>query len=55
MEQAAVFLAASILLSLAATVVIIAVVVVNNLLYTYWKPVELFTNKSFDLPRYEQK
>ena len=55
MTQAAVFLAASILLSLAAIAVVIAMVAINNILHNYWKPVEIFTNKSFDLPKYEQK
>lgn len=41
MDQAAVFLAGSILTALGFLVVIAAIIVVNNLLHKYWKPVSL--------------
>ena len=47
MDQAAVFLAGSILTALGFVVVIGAIVVVNNLLSKYWKPVRMFTADSF--------
>jgi hypothetical protein len=47
MDQAAVFLAGSILTALGFLVVISAIVVVNNLLHKYWKPVSIFTPDSF--------
>jgi hypothetical protein len=47
MDQAAVFLAGSILTALGFMVVIGAVVVINNLLHKYWKPVSLFTPDSW--------
>ena len=47
MDQAAVFLAGSILTALGFVVVIIAIVIVNNVLHKYWKPVRMFTSDSF--------
>ena len=47
MDQAAVFLAGSILTALGFVVIIGAMVVVNNLLHKYWKPVKVFTDDSF--------
>jgi hypothetical protein len=47
MDQAAVFLAGSILFTLGFTVLICAVVVVNNILHKYWKPVRIFTSDSW--------
>ena len=47
MDQAAVFLAGSILTALGFLVVIAAIVVVNNLLHKYWKPVRIFTSDSW--------
>ena len=47
MDQAAVFLAGSILTALGFIVVIAAIVVVNNVLHKYWKPVRMFTADSF--------
>ena len=47
MDQAAVFLAGSILTALGFIVIIAAVVVVNNLLHMYWKPVRIFTADSW--------
>jgi hypothetical protein len=48
MDQAAVFLAGSILTALGFLVVIAAVVVVNNVLHKYWKPVRMFTADSWN-------
>ena len=42
MDQAAVFLAGSILTALGFIVVFIAVVIINNILSKYWKPVKLW-------------
>jgi hypothetical protein len=47
MDQAAVFLAGSILIALGFTVVVAAIVFVNNILHKYWKPVSLFTSESW--------
>jgi hypothetical protein len=49
MDQAAVFLAGSILTALGFLVVIAAVVIVNNVLHKYWKPVRIFTSDSWNL------
>ena len=48
MDQAAVFLAGSILTALGFLVVIAAAVVVNNVLHKYWKPVRMFTADSWN-------
>ena len=48
MDQAAVFLAGSILTALGFIVIIAAAVAVNNLLHTYWKPVRIFTADSWN-------
>lgn len=42
MDQAAVFLAGSILTMMGFVVVIGGVIVINNMLHKYWKPVKLF-------------
>jgi len=42
MDQAAVFLAGSILTALGFIVVFIAIVIINNILSKYWKPVKLW-------------
>jgi hypothetical protein len=47
MDQAAVFLAGSILTALGFVVVIVAAVVVNNILHKYWKPIRVFTSDSW--------
>jgi hypothetical protein len=47
MDQAAVFLAGSILTALGFIVFVIAVVIINNILHKYWKPVSLFTPDSW--------
>ena len=46
-ENAASFLAGSILFSIALVVFIIGCVVVNNIIHKYWKPVNLFTPDSW--------
>ena len=53
MDQAAVWLAGSILTMLGFVVVIIGVVIVNNILHKYWKPVRIFTADSFNLYSHE--
>jgi hypothetical protein len=47
MDQAAVFLAGSILTALGFLAFVIAVVVVNNILHKYWKPIAIFTPDSW--------
>ena len=39
MDQAAVFLAGSILTMLGFVVVVIGIVIINNILHKYWKPI----------------
>ena len=46
-ENAASFLAGSILFSIALVVFIIGCVVVNNIIHKYWKPVNIFTPDSW--------
>jgi hypothetical protein len=46
-ENAASFLAGSILISLGLVVFIIGCVIVNNIIHKYWKPVNLFTPDSW--------
>ena len=41
MDQAAVWLAGSILFALGSVVIVAGVVVINNILHKYWKPVKL--------------
>lgn len=48
MDQAANFLAGSILSMIGFVVIIIGVIIVNNLLHNFWKPVKIFTFS--DLP-----
>jgi len=47
MDQAAVWLAGSILTTLGFVVVIIGIVIINNILNKYWKPVKIFTHDSW--------
>ena len=47
MDQAAVWLAGSILTTLGFIVLIAGAVVVNNILHKYWKPVRVFTADSW--------
>ena len=49
MDQAAVFLAGSILTALGFIVVIGAIIIVNNLLNKFWKPVRMFTADSWNI------
>ena len=49
MDQAAVFLAGSILTALGFIVVIGAIIVINNLLHKFWKPVRMFTADSWNI------
>jgi hypothetical protein len=47
MDQAAVWLAGSILFALGAVVIVAGVVVINNIINKYWKPVRIFTADSW--------
>jgi hypothetical protein len=47
MDQAAVWLAGSILTMLGMIVVIAGIIVINNILHRYWKPVRIFTTDSW--------
>jgi hypothetical protein len=47
MDQAAVFLAGSILTMLGFIVVIAGVVAINNIVHKYWKPVKIFSADSW--------
>jgi len=49
MDQAAIFLAGSILTILGFVVIAIGVIVINNIASKYWKPVTIFTRESFSL------
>ena len=42
MDQAAVFLASSILVGLAAILIFAVILIINNLLHKYWKPFNLY-------------
>ena len=47
MDQAAVFLAGSILTALGFIVVVIGLVVINNIIARYWRPIRIFTEDSW--------
>jgi len=49
MDQAAVWLAGSILTMLGMIVVAAGVIIINNLIHKYWKPVKIFTADSWNL------
>jgi hypothetical protein len=49
MDQAAVFLAGSILTAIGGVVIVAAVVAINNIISRYWKPVRIFTADSWNL------
>jgi len=49
MDQAAVFLAGSILTALGFIVVVAAIVAINNIISRYWKPVRIFSADSWNL------
>ncbi len=46
-EQAAVFLASSILLMLGFIVIVIGIVTINFVLQKFWKPIKIFTPDSW--------
>ena len=48
-ENAAVFLANSILVGAGFCMVFIVIIFINNLLHKYWKPVRLFTADSWHI------
>ena len=48
-ENAAVFLANSILIGAGFCIVFIVVIFVNNLLHKYWKPVRIFSSDSWHI------
>ena len=48
MDQAAVFLAGSILTALGFIAVAIGVVVINNIIARYWRPIRIFTEDSWN-------
>jgi hypothetical protein len=47
MDQAAVFLAGSILTMMGFIVVVIGLVIINNIINKYWKPIRVFTSDSW--------
>lgn len=47
MDQAAVFLAGSILTMLGFIVVVAGIVTINNIMHKYWKPIRIFTVDSW--------
>jgi hypothetical protein len=49
MDQAAVFLAGSILTAIGGVVIVAAVVAVNNIIHRYWKPIQIFTPDSWSV------
>jgi hypothetical protein len=49
MDQAAVWLAGSILTTLGFVIVIAGIVAINNILHKYWKPVRIFTADSWNM------
>ena len=48
-DQAAVFLAGSILTAVGFVVIVAAVVAINNIIHRYWKPIQIFTPDSWNL------
>jgi ascorbate-specific PTS system EIIC-type component UlaA len=47
MNQAAVFLAGSILTMLGFIVVVAGAIAINNMIHKYWKPVKIWTFESY--------
>lgn len=47
MDQAAVWLAGSILFTIGFVVLIAGIVAINNVLHKYWKPIRIFTEDSW--------
>jgi hypothetical protein len=54
MDQAAIFLAGSILTIMGFIVIVIGIVVINNIIHKYWKPVQIFKYLEFP-PRFENQ
>lgn len=54
MDQAAVWLAGSILTMLGLVTVVAGIIAINNMLHKYWKPVRIFTADSWHInpPRF---
>jgi len=42
MESAAVFMSASILITIGVVVIVMGIIIINNLFDRYWKPVKMF-------------
>jgi hypothetical protein len=42
MESAAVFMSASILITIGVVVIVMGIIIVNNLFDRYWRPVKMF-------------
>jgi hypothetical protein len=42
MESAAIFMSASILITIGTVVIVMGIIIVNNLFDRYWKPVKMF-------------
>jgi cell division protein FtsL len=49
MDQAAIWLGASILIMLGLICIVVCAVVINNIFSNYWKPITIFTRDSFSL------
>ena len=49
MDQAAVFLAGSVLTIMGLIVIVVGLVVINNIIAKYWKPVRVFTPDSWTM------
>ena len=47
MDQAAVFLAGSVLTALGFIAVVIGLVVINNIIARFWRPIRIFTEDSW--------
>lgn len=51
MNQAAVFLAGSILTMMGFIVIVVALVIINNIFHRYWKPVKIWKFETYP-PQY---
>jgi hypothetical protein len=47
MDQAAMFLAGSVLTIMGLVVIVAGCIIINNLVHRFWKPVRVFTTDSF--------
>jgi hypothetical protein len=47
MNQAAVFLAGSILIMIGFVIVVAGTIAINNMIHKYWKPVKIWTFESY--------